>query len=124
MGGGIDGKIGVIDDKRRVIDGKIGVTDGKIGVTNDKIGVTDDKISVINVACHRHCCRALKWRDGFLSAALFRSILLDARAGRTRSQGNPYSLPQYSALKIIGKVACVWPRCCGRKPKRTMRPLP
>src|ERR1044071_5011007 len=46
------------------------------------------------------------------------------------TEGHPYS---YSveplaaverAFQMKGRVAQVWPRCCGRNPKRTIRPLP
>ena len=57
---------------------------------------------------------------------LIRSIterLPENREPRTENR-EPRTHCHHNASKIIGKVACVCPRCWGRKPNSTMRPLP
>ena len=63
--------------------------------------------------------------DEAFGVALPRVIYPVSSPGGRRGPAFPvYHVDQYSELNTIGSVACVWPRCCGRKLKSTIFPLP
>ena len=50
--------------------------------------------------------------------------IISSDAGQSPYLGRSAAVDQYSALKRKGNVPCVWARCCGRKPSRTIFPFP